>query len=186
MRWNIAVLSLSFLVELLIPLQSCTRITVQSDYDHSIDFSKYNSFGWVPHQESEEKSHRGSKKGEVDRQYKDLMNKRLESNVEKILIARGLAKTSEESADLLLSYQFGLKQKMDRIGFRSGGGRGGGISRSMRIPVTEDNIVLEMMDRKTNQLVWRGWAQGELENIAKEPEIIKDSVEKFLGDFPPK
>ena len=181
-RWFPIILRFCFLAGLMAPLLGCNPITVQSDYDHSVDFSKYKTFAWAPH--TENKTRDKHKKGEVDPGYKELMDKRLRTDVEEILVGRGYTKTSPENADLLLEYHFGLKQKMDRIGFRSGG-RGGGISRSMRIPVTEDNIVLEMIDRETNQLVWRGWAEGELEDIAKEPRVIKKSIQEFLGDFPP-
>ena len=187
MRRFVSFLSLCLLTGLIIPLQSCTSITVQSDYDESVDFSQYKTFGWSAHTESEKKPRRHQKKGAVDSRYKALMDKRLKTDVEEVLMNRGFSKTSPEQADLLLSFQFGLKQTTERIGFRSGGrGRGGGgISRSMKIPVTEDNIVLEMIDRETNQLVWRGWAEGELEDISKESKILTDSVQKFLADFPP-
>ena len=185
MRYFTGLLSLCFLTSLLISSQSCSSITVQSDYDKSVDFSKYKTFGWTAHSESEGKIRRHRKKGQVDSHYKELMDKRLKTDVEDVLMSRGFSKTSPEQADLLLSFQFGLKQTTERIGFRSGGGRGGGISRSMKIPVMEDNIVLEMMDRETNQLVWRGWAEGELEDISKESTVLTNSVQKFLADFPP-
>ena len=181
MRWNSVCLSLCFVIGLMFLLQGCSPITVQSDYDHSLDFSKYKTFAWTKSTESEKHTRRHHESDQMDEKYHALMDKRLKSNVEEVLIPKGFTKTSPENADLLFMFHFGVKSKIERWRMR---GRGGG-GRTLRVPVTEDNVVLEMIDRETKDLLWRGWAEGELTDMSNEDKDIRKSVEAILDDFPP-
>lgn len=179
MRWYSVFFSWCVVTGLVVLLQGCSPITVQSDYDHSLDFSKYKTFAWTS-TEGKKHTRRHHKRGQMDKEYQALMNKRLKSNFEKVLIPKGFTKTSPENADLLFMYHFGVKSKIEHWRAPRGGG-----GRSIRVPVTENNIVLEMIERKTNDLVWRGWAEGEVTNMSNEDKDIKKSVEAILEDFPP-
>ena len=181
MRRYSVFLSLCFMTGLILSLQGCSPITVQSDYDHSLDFSKYKTFAWTKSTQSQKHIRRHHNKGQMDGRYHALMDKRLKSNVETVLSSKGFMKTSPENADLLFMFHFGLKSKIER--WRMSGRGGGG--RSIRVPVTEDNIVLEMIDRETNDLTWRGWAEGEETNMSNEDKDIRKSVEAILENFPP-
>ena len=174
-------LSLCLMTGFILSLHGCSPITVQSDYDHTLDFSKYKSFAWTESTQSKKHTRRHHKRGQMDGEYHALMEKRLKSNVERVLNSKGFTKTSQDNADLLLMFHFGLKSKIER--WRMSGRGGGG--RSIRVPVTEDNVVLELIDRKTNDLTWRGWAEGELTDMSNEDKDIKKSIEAILEDFPP-
>ena len=179
MRRYSMILSVCFMIGLILSLQGCSPITVQSDYDHTLDFSKYKTFAWTP-ADSHSHTRRHHKRGQMDKEYQALMDKRLKENFEEVLGPKGFTKTSPENADLLFMYHFRIKSKIEHWRApRGGGGRG------IRVPVTENNIVLEMIERETNDLVWRGWAEGELLDTSNEDKDIRKSVEAILEDFPP-
>ena len=180
MRSYFSCLSLAFMIGLILSLHGCSPITVQSDYDHTLDFSNYKTFAWTTPKDSHHHSRRHHKSGQMDKEYQALMDKRLQENFEKVLGSKGFTKTSPEKADLLFMYRFGVKSKIERWRAPRGGG-----GRSIRVPVTENNIVLEMIERETNDLVWRGWAEGEETDVSNEDKDIRKSVEAILEDFPP-
>ena len=50
----------------------------------------------------------------------------------------------------------------------------------------EGMIVIDIIDAKTDELVWRGWGTGIRGNRDDVNEIIKEAVIEILMDFPPK
>ena len=56
----------------------------------------------------------------------------------------------------------------------------------------EGTLLIDFVDARTKQLIWRGWAVGVIENvgiIASDPEKaekkISSAVRKILEHFPP-
>jgi hypothetical protein len=51
----------------------------------------------------------------------------------------------------------------------------------------EGTLILDLMDSKTNNLIWRGWAVSPLDSSYKPEEIdklIKKAVAKIFNKFP--
>ena len=154
-------LSLCFMIGLIFSLHGCSPITVQSDYDHTQDFSKYKTYAWTA-SDSQSHTRRHHRKGKMDKEYQALMDKRLKENFEEVLTSKGFTKTSPENADLLFMYHFGVKSKIEHWRAPRGGG-----GRSIRVPVTENNIVLEMMETgdQRPRLAWMG--RGRIDGYVK-------------------
>jgi hypothetical protein len=49
-------------------------------------------------------------------------------------------------------------------------------------------LVLDMVDTRTNRVVWRGWAQRSLEGVIDHPDrmeqVVERAVAKMLAEFP--
>jgi hypothetical protein len=56
------------------------------------------------------------------------------------------------------------------------------------IPYDEGTIVVDVIDARTNALVWRGWAQDSVTGIADHPGRMADYVDaamrKIMERFP--
>jgi hypothetical protein len=50
---------------------------------------------------------------------------------------------------------------------------------------TENTLIIDVVDAKTNKLVWQGWAAGEMERSMKNPEkVIAEKVRGIFNEFP--
>ena len=50
-------------------------------------------------------------------------------------------------------------------------------------------LVLDVIDARTNRLIWRGWAQRTVEDVLNDGDrmarVITDAVKKMMQQFPP-
>jgi hypothetical protein len=111
------------------------------------------------------------------------------------LKSKGMVQDDKEQPDFLVAYYVGLK---DRYDVRSLGygvpfyGRGfGGFWRwggwpdsydTWAVPYTEETLIIDIIDAKTNQLVWRGYNQDTL-NLGKAEKDFTSAVNDVLKKF---
>jgi hypothetical protein len=166
--------SLSLLVALVLfaTLHSAAQKT-NVDWDHNItDFSKYRTYAWVK---------------PLRTTSNPLMDQRIVAAVDAQLAEKGLRKV-EAGADVLVTYNAGLRQERSAIASGMGGWRrGGGMGRID--PVTENigTLVVDISDGKSKNLIWRGLATDTLSDQSeKNTKKIEKAVEKMFKKYPPK
>ena len=151
-------------------------VKVGQVYD-DVDFATYKTYAWVPRPE-------GSVGVPAGRQMylEDAMTK----NIEEQLAAKGFAKVSE-NPDVLVGYWYGFadrpagsidtpvdytKDYSDRQVWESGGGV----------------IRVDLVDPKTQKIVWRGTAEGAV-NVDPTPEMVEKNVNRAItqifAQYPP-
>ena len=174
----LSVIMLSYLVS------SCSSITVKKDYDPSVDFSKYKTYKW------------GTASDPNDVLLKNpLILKRVYEAIDLTLGKKGFKKVDSDP-DFLVYPHGATKQKTDiqSWGYGYGGWWGAGPYGSWgggTIDVnqyTEGTLVVDMVDKSNNQLVWRGVGQGAVGNPSTPEESTKNInkvIEQILKDFPP-
>lgn len=154
---------------LAIGFTSCSSVVVKSDFDESANFAQYKTFDFI--------AHRGGN---------PLNNKRIEAALEQELVAKGMQKQTAGKPDLLLAYHTNVKDKIDvdTYGYRYGryGRRVGTYTTVQRYK--QGTLVVDLVDAEAKELVWRGWAQGEV-NDSVSKEKINDTVAKILAKYPP-
>ncbi|KAA3623390.1 MAG: DUF4136 domain-containing protein [Flavobacterium sp.] len=158
---------------------SCTTVRVVSDYDREANFNEYNSFAFYKP---------GIDKAEIS----DLDKKRILRAINSELAAKGMNKS--ESPDLLVSI---FTKERERINVYNnnfgwgwgwnpwwyGGYYGNSVSRS-----TEGSLYIDLIDAKTNELVWQGVGSARLitsGNIEKKEARINEIVREILMKYPP-
>ena len=150
-------------------LISCSSVAVKSDFDANANFAQYKTFDFMPHKSGN-----------------PLNNKRVEAAIEQELVAKGLQKQTAGRPDLLVAYHTNVKDKIDvdTYGYRYGRyGRRVGTYTTVQ-KYQQGTLVVDLVDAKEKELVWRGWAKGEVnDSIAKEK--IDDTVGKILDKYPP-
>lgn len=175
---------------LMTAMWSCSFISVDTDYDPAVDFSSYRTFKWIP---------RADRTRQDTAEISPLFSKRLRYTVDRVLTAKGYRQASSGPADFLITFHVGLKDKVEvtDYGYGYGGFRGssarynnywGSSYYSQDIDVyqfTEMRLVLDFVDSKSNELIWRGLATGVISGIGSDEKRIHDAVEKMLGKFPP-
>lgn len=162
---------------------ACSGYSVNYDYDVTADYSRYKTFDYYT-----------SKKGTGGTT--SLMDKRVRASLEKELQAKGFRMETKGDPDFLVTYYPIVHQRRIRTtthvswgwGFRPVYGRIG-TSASQVHTHQEGTIVIEVVDFRTNQMIWQGAAAGALtglDNPEDADEVIPRAVRDILAKFPPK
>jgi len=106
------------------------------------------------------------------------------------LASKGLTKTDNDKADLYIGYQIAVDQEKQWNAYGMGGGvRWGGMASAQSSTITNGQLVLDMYDPGTKQLVWTGNATKTLDpsgNQEKNQKNLDKAMAKLLKNYPPK
>ena len=164
---------------LLIATVNCSRTRIKQDYNEGFDFSRLKTFSWLeqPEKPFEYLTNPIANRQQLDKQIKEAVNRELER--------RGYLRTFE-NPDFSVTYHLRVQDKIYshdqsyRTDYRT--------DKSVQFSYKEGTLVLDLVDAKTSELLWRGSAsrivsQGEpdLENTH---EKIKTAVKRLLESFP--
>ena len=132
--------------------------------------------------------------------YKTLTTQSLERSVGREMFARGYTPAGSGQADLLINFSVKTKDKVEgdpspAFGFGYGWGRGhygygyglGDYYNNIQT-VTEGSLMIDLVDREHNEVVWSGTAVGRLTKKVldnPEPEIDR-SVTDIFARYPVK
>jgi hypothetical protein len=131
--------------------------------------------------------------------YKTLKTQSLERAVGREMLARGYAPAAAERADLLINFNVKEKDKVEgdvgpTAGFGYGWGRHYGYGYGFGFDdyyngittVTEGSLMIDLIDRSRNEVVWSGTAVGELtRKVLDNPEpAIDRSVADIFARYP--
>ncbi len=163
---------------LLFVFSSCSTVKVATDYDKEANFNQYNSFAFYKP---------GIDKAEIN----DLDKKRILRAIEMNLNSKGMTKS--EKPDLLISIFTKEKERIDVYNNNFGYGWGwnpywyGGYNTSSVSRTPEGTLFIDLIDAKTNNLVWQGMGSADLvtSNMEKKEERIQEIVMKILAEYPP-
>jgi Domain of unknown function (DUF4136) len=161
-------------------LTGCSpQIGVYSDFDQDYDLSSYKTFDW------------GQKiKIEEDRNplhYNELNDKRIKAAVLEQMTMRGYQLTSE-NPDLIFHYHIVIDDQSvvatDPYGYYYGP-----YWTHMQTNVftyRQGTLILDLMERKSQDLVWRGWAVTDIGQIKPDEvsDIIKTTVARIFKKYP--
>lgn len=158
---------------------SCETVRVTTDYDQSVQFEQYQSFAFY-------------KPGIDQAQISDLDKRRILKAIDQSLTAKGMTKSKE--ADLLVSINTDAVKNINvynnfygYYGYYPWGGYPYG-SRVSANSSTTGVLYIDLIDRKTNTLVWQGVGKGVINPDGvpnKKTERIAEMVQKILDKYPP-
>jgi hypothetical protein len=171
-----------FLLVAIFTLSSCgPSIRVFSDYDKNVPVTSYKTYSWL-----DEKAIEG--KGTNPLYYNELNDKRIKSAVDTEMGAKGY-QWVENSGELMLHYHIVVEDKTSvttnhwGINYYSPYW----VNRQVNVyQYREGTLIIDLMDEKTNALVWRGWATDVITQSAKkDPQtaIIK-AVQAIYKKYP--
>jgi hypothetical protein len=160
-------------------LTACaTTMSVSSHVARGVDFARYRTYDWGPADDLPAGDPR------LDRNpfYQD----RLQGAVEKQLAARGFERSVSGTPDLLVHYHASIDQRLDVHDMDRRYGHC--VTDDCQSDVTSyeaGTLVLDIVDTRTNDVIWRGWAQdsveGVLDNQDKMARQIREAVERMLA-----
>ncbi len=166
---------LSFILAVLF-VSGCSPFRVYTDYDHEVDFSRYQTFKML-------KSHKERNKfGALDNQ---LNRTRIRRAVISALEEKGYRMIEKGRADFLVATYISLQKKIDVTTYGYHGWRYPGPRYKEVHRYKEGAIIIDIIDSREKQLIWRGIAEDALRYEDNPEEDVKDAVEMVMKDFPP-
>jgi hypothetical protein len=177
-------------------LAACSGIQTRTNFDPSAvqALESYRTYSWLP-----------MKEGADTRIYNSIIQSRVRLAVDRELAERGYRLVDEnQKPDFKLGWHGAIDKRVDVdvinnfYGYRwdpwfdpffgpvayGGAGAPTATVREYR----EGTLILDVVDAKSNNLVWRGTAETTLAdnmNAKKSQKLIDNAVEKILKDFPP-
>lgn len=166
-------------------LSACSGISTTSDFDPTVDFTKYSTYVWLD-----------TEGDDIDA----ITDSRVRASIDGALIARGFQKGGD-GADMAVGYQGTSAERRSyntvNTGWGGGYGWGGygwggyggmGMSTTYENVWEEGTLIVGFFDVGTKNLVWTGTATAAIDP-GRSPEdrqqLIDDAVAKMLKDFPP-
>jgi hypothetical protein len=160
---------------------------VDTDHDPQANFGQYKTYAWAPEPTPPSGPHPIVQN--------TLFEKRLKESVDSQLPSRGLRPAAPgEQPDLLIFHHAHTQNEISStnsgvgMGYYGGypWGFGGYWGPSDVYEYKEGTIILDFVDPKNQQLVWRGVASDAINPAGPSPDQIKEAVKKMLAQYPPK
>ncbi len=161
-------------------LMACGGMTIRSDYDPASvpGIQSYGSYRWLPHPSSGD-----------PRVNNPLMARRIQRAVDTEMSGKGYQPVRDGRADFLVGYHVAFDEKLEVETVNAHYGyRWGGVQESYVREYTQGTLIIDVIDAKTEQLVWRGMAQAEVHEASspdQRQKRINEAVKKILANFPP-
>ncbi len=167
---------LAALVTLTLAIAGCASTEVRSYIARGIDLREHRTYNWA----REDARATGDPRLDNNRFFQE----RVQAAVEEQLAHRGFEKT--DSPDLIVRYHAGVIQVIE-------GGRTGPSGQCDECePEVYDQgtLVIDLVDARTNTLLWRGWAKGSIDGVIDNQQWmeqrIDEAVARIMRELPPR
>ncbi|MBY0479693.1 MAG: DUF4136 domain-containing protein [Chitinophagaceae bacterium] len=199
-------ISTSILIVMLVGC-STTYNAVSSDYDRSVDFTKYKTFAWLPDKADTNNTRYNNEiiRNNIrnyfgqcmsDRGYNaDLENPELLLQLVITNAKKERVVTSYPSSYYYSPYYYGSHYYSPyRFGYYYnnypsygyGYSRFAGNSTTQKQEYVNGSITLNLIDRKENKLVWSGTAEGDIYDASQISSDLHPAVHRILDEYPVK
>lgn len=162
-------------------LAGCAATLKVSSYvERGINFAQYHTYSWDSAADQ-------LVTGDPRLDSNPFFHERVQADVEKQLATRGIEKTASGTPDLLIHYHASIKERLDVTGAdqQSGYCRGDDCEAYVYEAGT---LLLDLVDTRTNKVVWRGWAEGSVDGMIDNQKWmeakIDDAVARILAGLP--
>ena len=165
------------LISLTIGLSACASVRTQSSFDQGVNFAAYKSYAWLP-------AFRWRQSWFQQRM--SPIDEHIRQFVREDLNAKGLREAAGGKPDIWVVYYAGINEPVDVAtldykpwwGEQPPPGMNGG-------PYNRGTLVLDVIDAKSDSLIWRGSAPGALRTPDEDPKRVDKALTDLLAGFPP-
>ena len=152
----------------------CASITASSHIERGINFADYRTYDWGP----PDRLPVGDPRLDNNSMFQDY----LMGAIEKRMAAKGYAR-ADAAPDLLLHYHANVAQRVEvyqsdaQYGYTYNYSNSSGYE-SRTVEYEQGTIVLDIVDAKTNRVVWRGWSQGTMTGVIDRQDLLEKRVDE--------
>jgi hypothetical protein len=176
---NLKRFALGAVVLLAVTASACVSMSVSSHFERGADFSRLRTWDWGQPD--------GLPTGDPRLDNNAFFTDHLQGAVEKSLATRGFARVpAGTTPDVLVHYHANISQRFEVN--EPDVNCSPGDCRASVIDYEQGTLVLDMIDARTNKLLWRGWArdsvEGVIDNQDRMERQITEAVTKMFARFP--
>ncbi|HYW03501.1 MAG TPA: DUF4136 domain-containing protein [Gammaproteobacteria bacterium] len=178
---NLAKSRLSPYISLLaaIALTGCAGVPVNTDFEHGAPFARLHTFTWrAP------ASRTGKSTPVWDN---EIFGQRVARAVRADLTSQGYKSVHPPRADFIVTYSTAQRERMrgSSVGFGYWTGPWF-LDQSVAFQSYQENtLILDVIDARTGQLIWRGWSSGIIDEDHMDTKTVTRVVDAILKEFPP-
>jgi hypothetical protein len=156
-------------------LPACSAMRVSSHVERGVDFTRYRTFDWgIP-----DALPTGDPRLDNDRYFED----RVEGAIEKLMAERGYTRVEPGAApDVRIHYHAVVDRRLDinEADRRDGICRPEGCTPGI-VDYQQGTLVVDLVDVRTNRLVWRGWAQEGIDGVLGNRERLAARIDRSIS-----
>lgn len=173
--WTLGLLALAVTM-------GCSQFTVRTERDPEADFSRYRSFGWLPIAQAPP----------MDQDTRDrALTKRIYEAVQSQLESKGYAAAASDGADLLVTFRVLMTDGYEEPHYAYSMPWRRGMYRDTLHASADSyergSLIVDVIDRRANELVWRGSASARLlasASYEKKVSRVDAAVTQILAPLP--
>lgn len=158
----------------------CATLTVSSHIERNVNFADYVTYDWGPPD--------NLPVGDPRLDNNPFFRDRVQGAVEKQLAAKGYERALSGDPDLLVHYHASVSEKVDVYTADAEHGYCYGNCQPQIVDFEQGTLVVDLVDAKTNKVVWRGWAQdvmnGIIDNQDRLDKQVDEGVTKMMELLP--
>ena len=154
---------------------ACSTMTTAVDYDHTINWSQFHTFQLAP----------GTQDPET------FTQKRIDDGITAALTSKGWTVASSNPDILVFTHVVLTNQKQwnatsmgGGFGYRGWGGMGG-MATATETNIPMGTLVVDLVNPKTKEMVWRGTATDQVSGDGKDQGKVNEAVTTLFKNFPP-
>lgn len=178
-----------YLVVSALALSSCASSGITTSVDSSINFAAYRTFAWLPDSTWQETKYDNA-----------ILQRRVEQEVVQLLKTKGYTLDTLH-ADFLVHHHVTVEERKRVLQApsylyspnRYFANRGYFLSmyepmmvsnRFREVQYREGTLIVDVVDRKQQRLVWRGWSEQPIESIAEFERSVESRLKDIVAQFP--
>ncbi len=161
-------------------LAGCAAMTVSSHIERNVNFADYVTYDWG----SPDALPVGDPRLDNNEFFRDYVM----GAIEKELAGKGFRQAFSGEPDLLVHYHANVNQKVDVYEVDRPYGYCYQDCEPRVVEFEQGTLVVDIVDRRTNKVVWRGWAQdtmnGVIDNQDRLEKQVSEGVTKMMKLIP--
>lgn len=152
-------------------LAACAPLRVRSFEASGAGVAGYRTYQWADDGERAT--------GDPRLDSNPFFERRIIADADRELAARGYERVTDGSAGLVLHYHASVGQQL------SVGARGHALDncRDCAAPslYDEGTLMLDLVDAKTEQLLWRAWAEGSIDGLIDNQQWLEEHIDRAIA-----
>ena len=162
---------LAMVIATILILHGCATLRVNSYLERGADFGRYRSYAWA----ASDAFSTGDPRLDNNR----FFSERVESAVDRQLRGRGFEKTRADVADLVIHIHARVDQRLDTNTIDQEYSRCD-VEECRPMVYDAGTLLLDFIDTRRNTLAWRGWAEGSLDGVIDDQQLMEETIDKAV------
>jgi hypothetical protein len=155
-------------------LAGCATLGAGSHVERGTDVTQHRTWEWAPAEERPT--------GDPRLDNNPMFEEHLRSAVEYQLARKGYSRTTLAGPpDLRVKYHVNFSKSVEISGGSAGGGSCSGNCGPEAYAYEKGNLVVDLVDARTNTVAWRGWSSDNMEGIIDNQGRMEREIDRMVA-----